>query len=142
MTIILLFLGLKDPQDLGLWALKPEISWADEIEQVTLLCPLFFEDFIYLFILQHHMACGILVLHPGIELRPSAEKAWSPNHQGIPTHCPKVTASSQVCSFPLSTCFNSLAFLKTPAEARSHVGLSFLVCKTGIQPHLLGLRSH
>lgn len=140
MTIVLLFLGLKDPQDLGLWALKPEIARADEIEQVTLLCPLLFEDFILF--LPHHMACGILVLHPGIKLRPSAEKAWSPNHQGIPTHCPKVTASSQVCSFPLSTCFNSLAFFKRPAEVRSHVGLSFLVCKTSSQPHLLGLRSH
>ena len=75
MTIVLLFLGLKDPQDLGLWALKPEISRADEIEQVTLLCPLFFEDFIY--VLPYHMDCGILVLHPRIELRPSAEKAQS-----------------------------------------------------------------
>lgn len=141
MTIVLLFLGLKDPQDWGLWALKPEISRADEIEQISLLCPLFFEDFIYIFLL-HHMACGILALHPGIELRPSAEKARSLNHQGIPTLCPKVTASSQVCSFPFSTCFNSLAFLKSPAEARSHVGLSFLVCKTSSLPHLLGLRSH
>ena len=27
-----------------------------------------------------HMACGILVAQPGIEPRPSAVRAWSPNH--------------------------------------------------------------
>ena len=70
MTIVLLFLGLKDPQDLGLWALKPEISRADEIEQVTLLCPLFLR-ILYIF-LPYHMDCGILVLHSHC-----AEKAQS-----------------------------------------------------------------
>ena len=53
MTIVLLFLGLKDPQDLGLWALKPEISRADEIEQVTLLCPLFLRILYIFFAIPH-----------------------------------------------------------------------------------------
>ena len=37
-------------------------------------------DFLFLFFWLHHVACGILVPRLGIEPKPSAVRAWSPNH--------------------------------------------------------------
>ena len=55
----------KNKETVNLWDVGE--WWLEKM-----LCTIFFWP--------HHSACGILVPQPGIEPRPLAVSAWSPNH--------------------------------------------------------------